>query len=78
MQLEQAEQVARALAALPDRYEAVLRAKYLDLDSVERISAKWDESPKAIESLLTRARQAFRTAYVQHAGHDLARGENEP
>ncbi len=78
MQREQAEQVAWALATLPDRYEAVLRAKYLDLDSVERIATGWNESPKAIESLLTRARQAFRTAYLQQAGHDLARDENEP
>jgi RNA polymerase sigma-70 factor, ECF subfamily len=60
---EQAERVACALAELPERYEAVLRAKYLDGGTVAEIAAKWAESPKAIESLLTRARQAFRTAY---------------
>jgi RNA polymerase sigma-70 factor (ECF subfamily) len=60
-----AEQVARALAALPDRYEAVLQAKYLDQKSVAQIAAAWSETPKAIESLLTRARQAFREVYQQ-------------
>ncbi len=60
---ERAEAVARALAELPDRYEAVLRAKYLDQRSVAEIAAEWGESPKAVESLLSRARAAFRNAY---------------
>ena len=58
-----AERVAAALAAIPDRYESALRAKYLDRQSVEEIARARGESPKAIESLLTRARQAFREAY---------------
>jgi RNA polymerase sigma-70 factor, ECF subfamily len=62
-QREQAEQIARALAELPARYEAVLRAKYLDRASVHAIAEEWGESAKAVESLLGRARQAFRTAY---------------
>jgi RNA polymerase sigma-70 factor (ECF subfamily) len=62
-QREQVERVALALAELPEHYEAVLRAKYLDGQSVAEIAAKWNESPKAIESLLTRARQAFREVY---------------
>jgi RNA polymerase sigma-70 factor (ECF subfamily) len=60
---ELAEAIACALAELSERHEAVLRAKYLDLASVEEIAAAWHETPKAIESLLTRARQAFRAAY---------------
>ena len=60
---QDSERVARALAALPERYEAVLRAKYLDGRSVADIAAAGGESPKAVESLLTRARQAFRDAY---------------
>ena len=60
---ETAECVADALAAIPDRYEAALRAKYLDRLSVEEMALSWGETPKAIESLLTRARQAFREAY---------------
>jgi RNA polymerase sigma-70 factor, ECF subfamily len=62
---EQAERIAHALIALPERYEAVLRAKYLDGQRVAEIAAAWDESPKAIESLLTRARLAFREAYQE-------------
>ena len=55
--------MAAALAALPDHYETVLRAKYLDRQSVDAIAAARGDSPKAVESLLSRARQAFREAY---------------
>ena len=63
---EKAERVAAALAALPDHYEAVLRAKYLDRLSVDEIAASRGESPKAVESLLLARRQAFREAYEKH------------
>lgn len=62
---DRAERIARALAALPDRYEAVLRAKYFDGQSMADIAAAWDQTPKAIESLLTRARLAFREEYLK-------------
>ena len=52
--------------------------KYLDLLSVEQIAAEWDETPKAIESLLTRARQAFRSAYEHLSGIDVAIKERKP
>ena len=55
--------VAEALATLPERHEAVLRAKYLDGRTVREIAADWGETEKAVESLLTRARDAFRAAY---------------
>lgn len=55
--------VARALAELPDRYEQALRLKYLDGLSVAEMAARLGESEKAVESLLTRARQAFREKY---------------
>jgi RNA polymerase sigma-70 factor (ECF subfamily) len=60
---ERAERVAAALAALPDHYESALRAKYLDGLSVNEMAARRGESPKAVESLLSRARQAFREVY---------------
>jgi RNA polymerase sigma-70 factor (ECF subfamily) len=66
--LDRAERVARAFAALPDHYEAVLRAKYFDRMTVDEIAAARSETPKAVESLLSRARQAFREAYEPH--HD--------
>ena len=56
-------QIAVALADLPERFEAVLRAKYLDSMTVNQIAGHWGETPKAVESLLTRARDAFRQAY---------------
>ncbi len=62
---QQAERIAHALTLLPERYEAVLRAKYLDQQSVADIAAAWGETAKAIESLLARARQAFREAYIR-------------
>lgn len=74
-QREQAEQIARALARLPERYEAVLRAKYLDHLPVNVIAGDWGESPKAIESLLSRARQAFRAAYLEQLGPLLREAE---
>jgi RNA polymerase sigma-70 factor (ECF subfamily) len=61
---EDAERIARALDALPERCEAVLRAKYLDGLSVAAIAGAWGETPKAVESLLSRARSAFREVYL--------------
>ena len=60
---DQAEQIAHALSRLPERYEAALRAKYLDQQSVAQMADACSESPKAVESLLTRAREAFRQEY---------------
>jgi RNA polymerase sigma-70 factor (ECF subfamily) len=55
--------VAEALAELPEHYEHVLRSKYLDGHSVEEIARLRGESFKTVESLLTRARTAFRTVF---------------
>jgi RNA polymerase sigma-70 factor, ECF subfamily len=60
---ERDDQIALTLDALPERQEAVLRAKYLDGLTVAEIAAQWDDTPKAIESLLSRAREAFRELY---------------
>ncbi|HJZ94345.1 MAG TPA: sigma-70 family RNA polymerase sigma factor [Gemmataceae bacterium] len=57
------ERVALALVALPERYETALRLKYLDRQSVAEIAAAWGETEKAVESVLSRARAAFREAY---------------
>lgn len=60
---ERPERIAAALADLPERYESVLRMKYLDRRSVAEIAAQTGETEKAVESLLGRARAAFREAY---------------
>lgn len=57
------ERVAVALAELSERHELALRMKYFDQLSVNEITVATGESVKAVESLLTRARQAFRDAY---------------
>ncbi len=63
---EQAEQIAAALAALPGHYERVLRAKYVDCLQVAEIAACLEQTPKAVESLLNRARAAFRRECLRH------------
>lgn len=60
---EQALRVAEALASLPGHYESVLRLKYLEGLSVAEIAQRRGESARASESLLTRAREAFRSAW---------------
>ena len=44
--IEKAERVATALAELPDHYEAVLRAKYLDRLTVEAIATRPRRHPE--------------------------------
>lgn len=63
MQRERAQRIAAALADLPEHYEEVLRAKYLESASVAQIAEGSGQTPKAVESLLTRARHAFRQKY---------------
>jgi len=60
---ERAERIATALAVLPEHYESVLRAKYLESASVAEIAETSGQTTKAVESLLTRARRAFRERY---------------
>lgn len=56
--------VQMALDHLPPRYSRVLAWKYLDEVSVREIAERLELSPKAAESLLTRARDAFREAFL--------------
>src|SRR5262249_3757301 len=60
---DRAERIAVTLDALSERHEAVLRAKYFDGLTVDEIAGSWNETPKAIESLLSRARAAFRERF---------------
>jgi RNA polymerase sigma factor (sigma-70 family) len=57
--------VHMALELLPEHYRHVLSWKYFDELSVKEIAAKLGVGPKAAESTLTRARQAFRTFHAQ-------------
>ena len=62
--------VQLALDHLPPRYSRALEWKYLEELSVDDIAGRLQCTPKAAESLLTRARVAFRDAFaaVQAAG----------
>ncbi len=54
------------MSELPQRYEEILHAKYLDDLSMREISRLMNLSEKAVGSLLTRAREMFRVLYEQY------------
>lgn len=56
-----------ALTCLPDRWEQVLRWKYCHDLPVAEIGAQLGISAKAAESILSRARAAFRQVYARLA-----------
>jgi len=56
--------VQLTLDYLPGRYGDVLEWKYLEGLSTAEIAARLDSTPKAAESLLSRAREAFRGGFV--------------
>lgn len=57
------ERIGLALGQLPADYRSVLHAKYVERQTVEEIAEATERSAKAVESLLSRARAAFRVAY---------------
>jgi RNA polymerase sigma-70 factor (ECF subfamily) len=59
--------VQATVDALPERYGDILEWKYVDGLSVDEIAARLDLSQKAAESLLMRARTAFRGAITAMA-----------
>ena len=74
MELEQTEvsrQVHETLDALPKEYAELLERKYAQGQSVREIAAALGSTEKAVESRLTRARAAFRTAF----GRDPSAGD---
>lgn len=57
-----------ALDTLPPHYGRILEWKYLEELPVKEIAGRLDMSPKAAESLLTRARVAFKSVYEELRG----------
>jgi len=57
--------VHQALDGLPARYGRALQWKYLEGLSVKEIADRLEVGPKAAESILTRARDAFRNAFLK-------------
>jgi RNA polymerase sigma-70 factor, ECF subfamily len=62
--------VHSTLDRLPGRYGEALEWKYIHGFSVGEIAARMKVGPKAVESLLTRARHAFREAFATPEGSD--------
>jgi RNA polymerase sigma-70 factor (ECF subfamily) len=58
------ESILMALDYLPGPYADILECKYLRDMSIADIARQLGRSPKATESLLTRAREAFREAFA--------------
>lgn len=69
---EMADMVRMTLDVLPNRYGDALEWKYIHGLSVQEIAGRLCVSAKAAESLLTRAREAFRDAFATI--HDGAEG----
>jgi len=69
-QLEEArfvdvDELRRALQQLPPHYRTVLVGKYIEGFSVSELAEIMSRSPKSVESLLTRSRQALRSALLR-------------
>lgn len=67
--LDQA-RAAEVLHAIPPHYRGVLTLRYLDDLSVPECAEILDRTVHSTESLLARARNAFRAAYEKSGGHD--------
>jgi RNA polymerase sigma-70 factor, ECF subfamily len=65
---ERALRVHMALDGIPEHYARALEWKYLDRLPVQEIASRMNVLPKAAESILTRARQAFRKTYESFHG----------
>jgi RNA polymerase sigma factor (sigma-70 family) len=62
------ESILAALDYLPAPYGDILEWKYLRELSMGEIAQRLGRSPKAVESLLTRAREAFRESFSLISG----------
>jgi RNA polymerase sigma-70 factor (ECF subfamily) len=69
--------VNRALASLPARQAAVLIGKYIEGYSVDELATSAETTSKAIESLLSRARAAFRLAFTALMREGLGGSKND-
>ncbi len=64
--------VQEAMMELSHRHREVLVLKYLENRRVSEIAGRLGQSEKAIESLLTRSRNAFRAAFLKLLDTDKA------
>ncbi len=70
MQREETRALVNAtMAQLPPHYRSALEAKYVDGRTMREIAQQSGGTEKAIESLLTRARDAFRETFLTLTKH---------
>ncbi len=62
--MESRDELLRALRRINPVYRRVLCLKYLDGQSVDAIGKELDRTPKAVESMIDRARSALRAALL--------------
>ncbi len=78
LERESARLVHEILDSLPPHYAQALELKYLERLPVKEIASRLALGPKAVESILTRARGAFRRCWqerINDSGHVRSRGE---
>jgi RNA polymerase sigma-70 factor (ECF subfamily) len=61
---ETRELVNVTMSQIPPHYREALEAKYVKGHSVRDLATLWRQTEKAVESLLTRARKAFRATFL--------------
>jgi RNA polymerase sigma-70 factor (ECF subfamily) len=61
---ETRQMVGAAMSQLPASYREALEAKYINGESVRDMASRWSTTEKAIESRLSRAREAFRETFL--------------
>jgi RNA polymerase sigma-70 factor, ECF subfamily len=71
LEREGAHLVHMALDLVPQHYAQALEWMYLEDVPVKEIASRMGMEPKAAESLLTRARQAFRSTYASVRGLEV-------
>ena len=62
------QKIKATMAGLNEGYQQVLRLKYYQGKSVKQIALELNETAKAIESRLTRARKAFAQVFISYPG----------
>jgi RNA polymerase sigma factor (sigma-70 family) len=67
---ERREEVREIMDTLTEQHRIVLEWKYLEKLSVKEIARRWNTTEKAVESILFRARGAFRDQYREREKKD--------
>ena len=75
-ELRDAQRAAGVLAELPYEYALALRWRYWDEQSAKAMAAMSGRTEKAIERLLARARECFRTRWVEVKGANTTDSES--